>query len=61
MLFAGAGYNVMIYDILTEQVDNALKDIKEQMNCMQSKGLLRGKFTAEEQISLIKGINKFVF
>lgn len=55
MIFASTGYKVFIYDIDTKQIDNALVDIKQQLESLEEKGILRGKLSAEKQIQLIKG------
>jgi len=54
MLFAAAGYEVLLYDLYEEQVHAALDNIKEQLNTLESKGLLRGKLTAVQQGQRIK-------
>jgi len=54
MLFASAEFNVALYDIVGENVDKALVDIKAQLNNLEAKGLLRGEINANEQFSLIR-------
>ncbi|RZF44875.1 hypothetical protein LSTR_LSTR004500 [Laodelphax striatellus] len=53
MLFAAAGYNVTLYDILPEQIETALVDLKDQLTKLEQKKLLRGTLTAKQQYSLI--------
>lgn len=55
MLFAGAGYNVHLYDVTQELVENAIKDIEEQLQVLATTGLLRGNLSASEQLKLITG------
>lgn len=63
MLFASIGYPVQIYDIVPEQVSNALKRIANEINTLGERNLLRGTLKADEQISRITGttdINELV-
>uniref|UniRef100_A0A023FAH6 L-gulonate 3-dehydrogenase n=1 Tax=Triatoma infestans TaxID=30076 RepID=A0A023FAH6_TRIIF len=55
MLFASAGYNVTIYDVIHQQMENAKTDIKQQMLSLEKNNLLRGKLSAEQQFALISG------
>lgn len=55
MLFASAGYEVAIYDILPEQIENAKEDIARQIESLEAERLLRGKINGKAQINLITG------
>ncbi|XP_062141328.1 lambda-crystallin homolog [Drosophila sulfurigaster albostrigata] len=57
MLFASVGYQVMLYDILPEQVSDALKATEKELADLEKKGLLRGQLTAAQQFSCISGTN----
>ncbi|KAJ8931313.1 hypothetical protein NQ314_015794 [Rhamnusium bicolor] len=56
MIFASVGYKVYIYDIEPSQIDNALVDIKQQLETLQSQGLLRGTLNASQQYEGIKAV-----
>ena len=55
MLFTSVGYQVAIYDIVQEQIKKSLEAIKNQLNKLESEGLLRGSLSAQQQYNLIKG------
>ncbi|XP_060525396.1 lambda-crystallin homolog isoform X3 [Cylas formicarius] len=55
MLFAGAQYNVYLYDIDEQQIEVALADIGQQLKLLEGNGLLRGSLNANDQYALIKG------
>lgn len=57
MLFASVGYQVVLYDILPEQVQGALKATQKELIELEGKGLLRGKLNAAQQFSCISGTN----
>lgn len=41
MLFAGAGYNVHLFDVDEKRIPEALSDIKAQLKNLESKDMLR--------------------
>lgn len=55
MLFAGAGYQVHLYDVTLDLVENAIKDIREQLLALEKTGMLRGNLSVAEQLALISG------
>lgn len=56
MLFAGAGYSVFLYDVSATLIENAIKDVEEQLNVLEKTSMLRGKLSAAQQLKLISGI-----
>lgn len=57
MLFAGAGYDVNIYDVSEAQMAKALEMTKQTLLEYEEKGYLRGKGTAQEQAAKISVTN----
>lgn len=55
MLFLAAGYEVVIFDIVPDQVKSAFEEIRSQLKKLEDNKLLRGNLTAEQQFSLLKG------
>ncbi|XP_067638664.1 lambda-crystallin homolog isoform X2 [Eurosta solidaginis] len=55
MLFASDGYQVVLYDSVPKQIENALHETETELKNLESKGLLRGKLSAAKQFSLISG------
>jgi len=57
MLFAAAGYRVVMYDIEKSQLNQAMSVIQEQLIDLEKQDLLRGKASASEQYKLIQTTN----
>lgn len=57
MLFAAGGYNVVMYDIESQQVKQALEVILDQLHNLEKQGLLKGSLSVTEQYQLISGTN----
>lgn len=55
MLFAAAGYKVIIYDVDSAQMSSALENILSQLKELERSGLLRGSLSVVEQHKLISG------
>ncbi|XP_032878626.1 lambda-crystallin homolog [Amblyraja radiata] len=53
ILFASAGYRVILYDTVHQQVTTALEHIRQQLNELERNGNLRGTLTSKEQMDLI--------
>ncbi|XP_045446457.1 lambda-crystallin homolog [Melitaea cinxia] len=60
LIFASVGYQVLLFDIIQEQVYNALKEIKFRLKRSQELGILRGTLNAKEQFRCIKGTNNLM-
>lgn len=55
MIFASVGYQVKIYDIVPDQINNCLKRIETELKRLEKENLLRGNLTADQQIKCITG------
>ncbi|XP_072899797.1 lambda-crystallin homolog [Hemitrygon akajei] len=53
MLFASAGYRVILHDTVHQQVTCAIESIRQQMNELEKNGNLRGTLKSSEQMLLI--------
>ncbi|XP_060080220.1 lambda-crystallin homolog [Ylistrum balloti] len=53
MIFAGAGYNVTVFDVDPDQLTRAQTSLKNTMEQYERDGYLRGKLTAAQQMSLV--------
>lgn len=53
MIFASAGHQVQIYDIVPEQISNSLKRIENDLKHLEKENWLRGTLSAEQQIKCI--------
>ena len=57
MIFASAGFDIALYDVVPDAVDNALQLIKQQLESLENDGLLRGHLTAAQQFSHISKVS----
>jgi len=57
MIFASAGFRVMLYDIQPEQTQVSLNMTQKELRDLEVAGLLRGKLNAEEQIACLSTTN----
>ncbi|KAK3589157.1 hypothetical protein CHS0354_018858 [Potamilus streckersoni] len=55
MIFAGAGYNVYLFDVDPSQLSKALVQTKQTLARYQSQGIIRGSGTSDEQAARIHG------
>ncbi|XP_044297606.1 lambda-crystallin homolog isoform X2 [Varanus komodoensis] len=55
MVFASGGFQVKLYDIVEEQIRNALEKIGKQMKELEKTGMLKGSLKADQQLALISG------
>lgn len=55
MVFASAGYQVQIYDILPEKIEKTVNHIATEMKRLERMSALRGKLSANQQIECITG------
>lgn len=55
MLFASVGYKTMLYDIVAEQVEGALKSTAQELKQLELNGVLRGQLNAEQQFACLSG------
>jgi len=53
MLFAAAGYKVVMFDLHEKQLSDALVYIKQQLTDLEEGKLLRGKLSSVEQMKMI--------
>lgn len=57
MIFASAGYQVQIYDILPEQTAKTIDHIANELKRFEQMNALRGNLSANQQIECIIGTN----
>lgn len=53
MLFAGAGYQVKIFDIVQDQIDKTFQFIETELHHLETEKILRGKLNAVQQLKCI--------
>ncbi|XP_067675506.1 lambda-crystallin-like isoform X2 [Haliotis asinina] len=56
LLFASAGYQVALYDIIPDHVTRTLELLLDQLHTQSRDGLLRGTLAVEEQFGRIRGM-----
>ncbi|XP_048258419.1 lambda-crystallin homolog isoform X2 [Haliotis rufescens] len=56
VLFASAGYQVALYDVIPDRVTRTLESLLEQLHSLSRGGLLRGTLGVEEQWGRIRGV-----
>ncbi|XP_018897308.1 lambda-crystallin homolog [Bemisia tabaci] len=55
MLYAAKGYEIVIYDINLDLVNQSLEILNQQLHQFEKQGILRGSTNADQQFSLMRG------
>lgn len=54
MIYTSVGYEVHMYDLTKEQVDQSIQLVQQTLQQLQQAGTLRGKLTADQQFALVQ-------
>jgi L-gulonate 3-dehydrogenase len=54
MIFTSVGYEVHLYDVSRDQIDQSIRLVQQTLKEMEQEKVLKGKLSADQQFSLVR-------